>query len=316
MTLQLVGLVSTTPTPAIVSTPNVSLMHNTARQYGSGVSHLDDHVRWMIRAGRAERTIRARRQHLQFVADHLNADPFHATEADLEGWQDSLPQSQLRYKTAVIRPYYHWVHAKGFRADNPAVLLVTPQAKQGLPRPVGTEDLFRALELAPARIEPWLLLAGWCGLRAKEIAGLTADTFDYHDGRWYLHLTVTKGNRPRVVPIPLWVWPSIARHVPDRGPLWRRERGAGPVTAQHVSQYCNDHLHKCGVRSTLHALRHWYATEASEVSEDLRAIQGLLGHKDAATTAIYTQVRPQRLAVITDQLPRPPARSDGLRIAS
>lgn len=316
MTLRLVAELPQTPPDTKRPTGTVRLMHGTARQYGANISYLDDHVRWMIRAGRAERTIRTRRQHLQYVADFLHADPFHATEHDLETWQDSLPQNQLRYKTAVIRPYYHWVHAKGYRTDNPAALLVTPPARPGLPRPIGTDDLFRALDLAPDRIEPWLLLAGWCGLRAKEIAGLTADAFMHHDGHWFMHLTVTKGGYPRIVPIPAWMWPRLEPYIPQHGPLWRRERGTGPVTAQHVSQYCNDHLHKCGVRSTLHALRHWYATEASEESTDLRAVQELLGHRDAATTAIYTQVRPHRLAHIADRLPRPPERVERLRIVS
>ena len=33
-----------------------------------------------------------------------------------------------------------------------------------------------ALQLAPPRIRPWLVLAAWCGLRAKEIALLRAES--------------------------------------------------------------------------------------------------------------------------------------------
>ena len=316
MNLQLVQALPPNPPRTSVRDINVPLMKGTAKQYGHGVSHLDEHVRWMIRAGRSERTIRARRQALTWLRDYLHRDPFLATLSDLEAWQDSLPQHQIRNKTALVRPYFKWLHAKGYRQDDPATLLVTPPAKTGLPRPIGTGDLFRAVELAPDRIAPWLLLAAWCGLRAKEIAGLTGECFEHRDGAWFMHLTVTKGNHERVVPIPGWVWVRISRHVPESGPLWHRERGTGPVTAQHVSQYANDHLHKCGVRATLHTLRHWHATEAYEACTDLRAVQDLLGHRDSATTAVYTRVRPERLVSVVESLPTPPGWDDRLRAVS
>lgn len=314
--LQLVPEKGTKPTRAIVTSANVPLMQNTARQYGAGVSYLDEHIRWMIRAGRAERTIRARRQALHFLREFLGRDPMIATLDELEAWQDSLPQQQIRLKTALIRPYYGWLHAKGYRTDNPALLLVTPAANPGVPRPIGTDDLFRALDLAPQKIAPWLLLAAWCGLRAKEIAALTGECFHYRSGHWFIHLTVTKGNRQRVVPIPAWMWPRIAPHVPDSGPLWHRERGAGPVTAQHVSQYSNDYLHKAGIHATLHMLRHWHATEFYEASQDLRATQEQLGHADSATTSVYTKVRPEKLALVADALPTPPGYEQSLRAVS
>lgn len=316
MTLQVVPDSRPNRSRRNVTSATVHHMQNTARQYGAGVSYLEEHVRWMIRAGRTERTIRARRQGLHLLREYLKRDPAIATLDDLEDWQDSLPQHQIRLKTALIRPYYAWLHAKGYRTDNPAQLLVTPPAKPGMPRPIGTDDLFRAVELAPRRIEPWLLLAAWCGLRAKEIAGLTAGAFHHRQGHWFIHLTITKGNRERIVPMPVWLWPRIAPHIPERGPLWQRERGNGPVTAQHVSQYSNDFLHKVGIHATLHMLRHWHATEFYEASNDLRATQEQLGHADSATTSVYTRVRPEKLALVADSLPVPPGYEPGLRAVS
>lgn len=259
----------------------------------------------MMRAGRAARTVKVRRMHLQYLAEFLGRDPVDATQFELEDWQDSLPLEQLRYKTAVVRPYYSYLHKRGIRPDNPAALLITPTKKRGLPRPIAFEAMERAIRNAPsARLRAWLILAAYAGLRAKEVAYLERDCFrPLPDGGVFIHLTRTKGEYERYSALPAWAWDLIRPALAETGPCFRRERGVGPVTPQQISQLANEWLHKSGTGSTFHSLRHWAGSSGIE-SEDIRVVQEFLGHSDPSTTAIYTAVQPQRIANMVNSFRR------------
>lgn len=267
------------------------------------------HLEWMRQRGLAESTIIKRRQALARLTAYLGKHPFEATAADLAAWRASLRPGDDAIATYVshVRMYFRWLHAEELLDADPAAQLVMPRLAERLPRPIPEDRLLAALEAAGDRIRPMLVLAGWCGLRAREIALLRRDRV--YETRTPPVLLVaagaTKGKRERYVPLCDFALAELVPVLPASGWVFRRARGHGPMTPDWVSHLCNRFLHDAGLAETLHTLRHRFATAALDGGSNVRTVQELLGHRHLSTTAIYTRVSPPAAYAAVQALPAP-----------
>lgn len=268
------------------------------------------HLEWMRLRGMAASTARRREVVLGWVAAGLGKPLLEASAGELLAWRKGLrvaPDAAAVYVSHVTQ-FYRWATERGLIGGSPAVGLPVPRRARRLPRPVAESDLMMAVAAARPRIRPWLVLAGWAGLRAVEIAGLRREHV-LDTARPPVILIAdgaTKGHRERIVPVSGFVLAELGPVLPAKGWVFRRHDGrCGPNTPAHLSHLANDHLHGCGIAATLHQLRHRFATELYRATHDLRLVQELLGHRHPVSTAGYTAYDAAAAVAGVEAIPAP-----------
>ncbi len=152
------------------------------------------------------------------------------------------------------------------------------------------------------------------GLRVSEMAKLDRDKIDLKQREFGI---IGKGRRPRVVFLTQRAADWLARFLGGREdtnkPLWIRLSGSKTdptssgekmrLSVRRIQQIVEKYRRMAGlpVKVSPHVIRHSFATNLLQNGADLRSVQEMLGHKNVATTQIYTHVTNPQLKQVHDR---------------
>ena len=156
------------------------------------------------------------------------------------------------------------------------------------------------------------------GLRVSELVGLNRDQINLDRKEFGV---IGKGRRARVVFLSDKAAEWIARYFETREddlpPAFVRYSGKTPdetdtrggsirLSARSVERLVEKYVRKAKlpIKITPHGLRHSFATDLLSNGADIRSIQEMLGHKNIATTQIYTHITNPQLRAIHDRFHR------------
>lgn len=190
-----------------------------------------------------------------------------------------------------------------------ALIQAASEPKENPKRKQAPGDKERA-ELQRLRNVALLLALRSSGMRLGEALALQRGDLDYRNQS---AIVTGKGRKQRMVYFDEQAWNAMQEYLRARQdsklvramshlPVFaRHDRRAGnkilPLTRQGVEQIFSklaEHA-KVDPKPTPHWFRHWFATQILDRTQDLAALQDMLGHESPVTTRIYAKVSTRRL---------------------
>jgi integrase/recombinase XerC len=226
--------------------------------------------------------------------------------------RQGIDGKSLQRELSAFRSCFNYLLSEGEINFNPAIHVKAPRAARKLPDTLDVDMVKRLVEIQgddplTRRDRAILELFYSSGLRLSELVGLNLDSIDLKDASVEV---LGKGNKTRRVPLgrhavsALQDWLQCRQQmvVEDETAIFVSRQGRR-LSPRSVQMRLRHWAAKQGIDVKVypHLLRHSFASHILESSQDLRAVQELLGHADISTTQIYTHLDFQHLASVYDK---------------
>ncbi|KAA8596414.1 MULTISPECIES: tyrosine recombinase XerC [Vibrio] len=266
-------------------------------------------------------TQRNYKQQLETMAAHLvtlglkdwgQVDAAWVRQLASKGMREGMKASSIATRLSSLRSFFDFLVLRGEMNANPAKGVSAPRKQRPLPKNLDVDEVGQLLEVngddpLSIRDRAMMEVMYGAGLRLAELVGINLKDVLGRQGEIRV---IGKGDKERKAP-----FSGLAKEWVDKWLKVRGELASPGETALFVSKLGTRISHrsvqkrmeewgkKQSVASHIspHKLRHSFATHVLESSQNLRAVQELLGHENISTTQVYTHLDFQHLAQAYDQ---------------
>ena len=266
-------------------------------------------------------TQRNYKQQLETMASHLvtlglkdwgQVDAAWVRQLASKGMREGMKASSIATRLSSLRSFFDFLVLRGEMTANPAKGVSAPRKQRPLPKNLDVDEVGQLLDVneddpLSIRDRAMMEVMYGAGLRLAELVGINLKDVLGRQGEIRV---IGKGDKERKAP-----FSGLAKEWVDK---WLKVRGdlASPgekalfvsklgtrISHRSVQKRMEEWGKKQSVASHIspHKLRHSFATHVLESSQNLRAVQELLGHENISTTQIYTHLDFQHLAQAYDE---------------
>jgi integrase/recombinase XerC len=219
-------------------------------------------------------------------------------------------------RCACTRAFFNYLRDMQVLPTNPSSTLSFPVKEKGLPTFLTESEAARLADGSdggdlPARDNAIIETLYATGMRVGELCPLKTGDLDLSTGAIRV---MGKGSRERVVLAGARALQALSRYIEEERPqllkpgkhegdvLFLGARGA-PIDPRQVRRIVErESIRLVGAGGiSPHSLRHSFATHLLSRGADLRTVQELLGHRNIATTQIYTHLTGSRIREVYDR---------------
>lgn len=260
-----------------------------------------------------ESFVAARRQldAVRAPADPLALERTHLAAMVLHMRQQGLQPRTINLRLQTLQQFFALLCAEGLRPENPAAATPRQREPHRAPRALADDEVVRLLRqpdrttFAGLRDYVMLLLLLDTGMRLRECLAVELDDLDLEHRCIRLRAEETKTREGRTVFVSAETVTELKGYLKVRGPVATRrlfiswdEAALSPDTVHgRISQYAAAAM----VKATPHVLRHTFARMYLMGGGDAFSLQQLLGHRDAASTAVYARLWARDLQALHDR---------------
>ncbi|NKF51182.1 tyrosine recombinase XerC [Shewanella sp. WXL01] len=240
-----------------------------------------------------------------------------ASRHDIQGVIAKLHRKGLNPRSlslclSALKQYFAFLLKREQISVNPADDLSAPKQAKPLPKNMDVDAVSHLLDIdqddpLALRDKAIMELFYSSGLRLAELAALDCGDIDLSACEVKVQ---GKGDKQRLLPIGSKAISAIKAWLTSRGLLAVVEGENALFLSQKGTRLSHRSIQArmkkwgqeqaLGVKVHPHKLRHSFATHMLESSQDLRAVQELLGHENLSTTQVYTSLDFQHLAKVYD----------------